>query len=113
MDTLRSRLIRLAHTQPSLRPQLLPLLKTAALDPRASAKLKEIDAVLARLDPLASQLEKDLYPIATDVAALARSNRDADVKEIADQISEAKTEAATVALRIGAVRRTIRDLLEP
>lgn len=29
MDTLRSRVIRLAHTKPELRPHLLPLLKTA------------------------------------------------------------------------------------
>lgn len=31
-DNLRSKVIRLAHQQPSLRPHLLPLLKTAAMD---------------------------------------------------------------------------------
>lgn len=32
MSTLRSSLIRLAHTHPTLRPHLLPLLRTAAGD---------------------------------------------------------------------------------
>ena len=31
-DTLRSKVIRLAHANPALRPHLLPLLKTAAMD---------------------------------------------------------------------------------
>lgn len=38
IDPLRSRIIRLAHTHPSLRPHLLPLLKSAAVAPPRSGK---------------------------------------------------------------------------
>ena len=40
MTTLRSSLIRLAHSNPKLRPDLLLLLKTAAKVPKAAPKLK-------------------------------------------------------------------------
>lgn len=53
MDTLRARVIRLAHAQPSLRPHLLPLLAKTAADPNresnAKAIARAIDSVTGRM----------------------------------------------------------------
>ena len=112
MTTLRTKLIRLAHQQPSLRPHLLPLLKTAALDASTKAKLMELDAEIARLDlaERADKLAKDIYKPRYDAENLSRSAR--ELKEVAEEMAEARTEIETVALRLKGVRRTIRTLLE-
>ena len=54
MTNLRSKIIRLAHAQPALRPHLLPLLKTADLNfrkekitiPTTGGKTQELDAMV-------------------------------------------------------------------
>jgi hypothetical protein len=45
--TLRSKLIRLAHANPALRPDILPLLKEAAKAP-AKLKGKELDELISK-----------------------------------------------------------------
>lgn len=117
MTTLRTSLIRLAHQQPELRPHLLPLLSdrtAAALDAKAIEKLKELDAELTRLDvvDVAEKLSKGLYKPSYDAANLSRSAPSRDLREIAEEMSEAQTEMATVALRLYGVRRAIQILLE-
>lgn len=47
MADLRSKLIRLAHAKPDLRPVLLPLLKEAAKAP-AKLKGKKLDALISK-----------------------------------------------------------------
>jgi hypothetical protein len=47
MSDLRSKIIRLAHQQPALRPHLLPLLKEAAKAP-AKLKGKKLDALIEK-----------------------------------------------------------------
>ena len=71
MSSLRSSLIRLAHQRPSLRPHLLPILKSAELhsdkyDPYAllsgsvSGKyMEEIDAEIRKEEPGASSTDEE------------------------------------------------------
>jgi len=47
MSTLRSKLIRLAHTKPELRSALVPLLREAAKAP-AKLKGKKLDAFISK-----------------------------------------------------------------
>ena len=49
--TLRSRLIRLAHAKPELRPHLLPMLKEASYVPRTYEELHELSTGMAALAP--------------------------------------------------------------
>jgi hypothetical protein len=113
MTTLRTKLIRLAHETPALRPYLLPLVKTAALDAKAIAKLKELDAEFARLDlaEVADKLSKGLHKPSYEAENLSRSAPTKELQEVAEELAEARTEMATVALRLYSVRRTIQTLL--
>lgn len=132
MTTLRSKLIRLAHQQPSLRPQLLPLLKTAALDPRAIAKAKEsevnaidklndIQKAVAPIPAIAKQWSGALRQPNLDAAALKRLNLDEYATSgnayafsgIQEQMAEMVIEIATIETRAKTILRTIHDLLKP
>jgi hypothetical protein len=128
MTTLRSKLIRLAHENPALRPQLLPLLKTAALDPRAIAKepgvidkLKGIQSAVAPIPDIAKQWSGALRQPNRDAAALKRLNldeystpgNDYAFSGIQEQMAEMVIEIATIENRAKTILRTIRDLLEP
>ena len=54
-DTLRSKVIRLAHANPALRPHLLPLLKTAAwpidVQKFRADELKKVPGVRVKTSP--------------------------------------------------------------
>ena len=128
MTNLRSKLIRLAHQQPSLRPQLLPLLKTAALDPRAIAKepkvidkLEKLQSAVAPIPDIAKQWSGALRQPNLDAAALKRLNLDEYATSgnayafsgIQEQMAEMVIEIATIETRAKTILRTIHDLLEP
>jgi hypothetical protein len=128
MTDLRSKLIRLAHQQPSLRPHLLPLLKTAALDPRAIAKepkvidkLEKIQSAVAPIPAIANQWSGALRQPNLDAAALKRLNLDEystsgnayAFSGIQEQMAEMVIEIATIETRAKTILRTIHDLLKP
>lgn len=63
MTTLRSKVIRLAHANPELRPHLLPLLKEAGGTPDAKATAKQVAEALAKVFGGAPDVSDDFLDV--------------------------------------------------